>query len=106
MIEEYVPTDRRHENFCGRFMEQRIQKLNNPKQPGVEDCLPFSIELLRAVPAALPRRQFSNISRDSRVNSLQALSPEMPVTPDNAHSPQPYLMPSTSRMYPPSLKST
>ena len=30
MIEKYVPMDRRHDDFCDRFMEQRIKKLTSP----------------------------------------------------------------------------
>ena len=68
----------------------------------MEDCLPFPIEPLRAAPAILARKRVSNTSSDSGVNSLHILSTAMPVTPDNSHHPRPYLMPSTSRMTPPS----
>ena len=44
MIEKYVPMDRRHDCFYERFMEQRIQKLNNFEQPSMEDSHPFPIE--------------------------------------------------------------
>ena len=36
MIEENVPMDRRHDGFYERSMEQRIQKMNNPEQSGME----------------------------------------------------------------------
>ena len=32
MIEKYVPMDKRHDDFYERFMEQHIQKINNPGQ--------------------------------------------------------------------------
>ena len=99
MIEEYVPMDRHHDEFYERFMEQRFQKINNPEQSGTEDSLPFPIEPLRSAPVTLLQKRFSNTSNVSGVNSPQVLSPAMPVTPDNAQS---YLMPSTSRMPPPS----
>ena len=97
-IEEHVPMDRRHDNFCERFMEQRIQKLNNTEPPGMEDSLPFPIEPLRIAPVTFPQKRVSNTSSDSGVHSPHVLSPAMPITPDNS---QPYLIPSTSRMNPP-----
>ena len=97
MIEEYVPMDRRHDDFYERFMEQRLQKINNPGQSSTEDSLPFPIEPLRTAPATLPQKRVSITSSDSGVNSPQVLSPAMPVTPDNSQS---YPIPSTSRMNP------
>ena len=97
MIEEYVPMDRRHDDFYERFMEQRFQKINNPGQSSTEDSLPFPIEPLRTTPVTLPQKRVSNTSSDSGVNSPQVLSPAMPVTPENSQS---YLIPSTSRMTP------
>ena len=99
MIEEYVPMDRRHDDFYERFMEQRFQKINNPGQSSTEDSLPFPIEPLCTAPATHPQKRVSNTSSDCGVNSPQVLSPAMPVTPDNSQS---YLMPSTSRTNPPS----
>ena len=99
MIEEYMPMNRRQDNFSERFMEQRIQKLNNSEQPSMQDSLPFTIEPLRTAPVTLPQKRVSNTSRDSEVNSPQSLSPAMPITPDHS---QLYPVPSTSRMNPPS----
>ena len=99
MIEEYVPMDRRHDDFYERFMEQRFQNINNPRQSNTEDSLPFPIEPLRAAPATLPQKRVSNTSSDSGVNSPQVLSPAMPVTPDNLQS---HPIPSTSRAHHPS----
>ena len=99
MIEEYVPMDRRQDDFYDRFMEQRFQKLNNFEQPSMEDSLPISFEPLRTAPVTLPQKRVSNTRSDSRVNSRQVLLPAMPLTPDN---PQPYLVLSTSRTNPPS----
>ena len=53
MIEEYVPMDRRPDDFHERFMEQRIQNLNNPGQSGMEDSLPFPIEPFGTTPVIL-----------------------------------------------------
>ena len=91
--------DRRHDDFFERLMEQRIQKLNKPEQPVMEDSLPLPIERLRAAPTALPRKRVNNTSSDSGVNSPHISSPAMPVTPDLS---QPYLMSSTSGVNPPS----
>ena len=99
MIEEYVPMDRRLDDFYERFMEQRVQKINNPGQSSMEDSLPFPFEPLRTAPVTLPQKRVSTTSRDSGVNSPQVLSPAMPVTPDNSQS---YIIPSTSRTNAPS----
>ena len=96
MIEEYVPMDRRPDDFYERFMEQRIQKRNNPGQSNMEDALPFPFEPLHTAPVTLPQKRVSNTSSDSGVNSPHVLSPTMPITPDNS---QPHLIP-TSRMNP------
>ena len=92
MIEEYVSMDRWHHDFYERFMEQRIQKLDNCEQPGMEDSLPFPFEPLRVAPVTLPQERVSNTPSDSGVNSPHFLSPAMPVTPDIS---QPYLVPAT-----------
>ena len=99
MIEEYVPMDRRPDDFYERFMEQRIQKINNPEQSGTEDSLPFPIEPLRAAPAPPPQKRISNTSSDSGINSPHILSPALPITPEKS---QPQLIPSTSRITSPS----
>ena len=91
--------DRRPNDFYERFMEQRIQKINNPGQSGMEDSLPFPIEPLRTAPVTLPQKRVSNTSSDSGVNSSHVPFPAMPITPDNS---QHHLIPSTSRMNPPS----
>ena len=56
MIAEYVPMDQRPDDFYERFMEQRIQKINNPEQSSMEDSLPFPIEPLRTAPVPLPQK--------------------------------------------------
>ena len=96
---EFVPMDRRPDDFYERFMEQRIQKINKPGQSGMEDSLPFPIEPLRTAPVTLPQKSVNITSSDSGVNTPHILSPAMPTTPDNS---QPRLIPSTSRMNPPS----
>ena len=96
--EKYVPMRRRNDNFCERFMEQRIKNLNNSKQPGMDDSLAFPIEPLRTAPITLPRKRIINTSSDSGVNSTHVLSPAMPITPDNL---QPHFLPPFSLMNPP-----
>ena len=98
MIKEYVPMNRRHDDFYEKFEEQGIQEINNPEQPGTEDPLPFSIEPLRTAPVTLPQKRVSNTSNDSGVNSPHVLTPAKPITPDIS---QPHLIPSTLRMNPP-----
>ena len=97
MIKEYVRMDRRPDDFYERFLEQRIKKLNNPEQSGMEDSFPFLNEPLRTAPVTLPQRRVSKTSSDSGVNSPHVLFPAMPITPDNS---RPHLIPSTSRMHP------
>ena len=99
MNEEYVPMDKRHDDFYERFMEQRIQKINNPEQSDMEDSLPFPIEPLPTAAVTLPQKRVKNTTSDSGVNSPHVLSPTMTITPDIS---QPHLIPSTSRMHPPS----
>ena len=91
--------DKRHDDFCERLMEQRNQKINNPKQSGMEDSLSFPIEPLRTAPVILPQKRVSITSIDFGVTSPHVLSPAMPILPDNS---QPHLIPSTSRLHPPS----
>ena len=97
MIGEYMRMDRRPDGFYERFMEQRFQKINSHGQSIMEDSLPFPIEPLRTAPVTLPQKRVSNTSSDSEVNSPQALSPAMPLTPDNSQS---YHIPFTSQMHP------
>ena len=103
MIEEYVPMDRRPDDFYEKFMEQGIKKLKNSKQSGMDDSLPFPIEPLRAAPVKVAQKRVSKTSGDSGVNSPHVLSLAMPITPNNW---QPYLIPLTSRMNPPIGPST
>ena len=98
MIKKYVPMDRHHDDFFERLLEQRIRKINNPGQSGMENSIPFPIETLRTAPVTLPQKRFCNTSSDSGVNSPHVPSPAMPITPDHS---QPYPITSTSRMTPP-----
>ena len=97
MIEEYVPMDRRHDDFYERLMEQRIQKLNNSEQPGMEDSLPFPIEALRAAPTTFLGNE-SVILASTLESTLLTFYHQHCVTPDIS---QPYLVRSISRMNPP-----
>ena len=65
MIQEYVPMDRRHDDFYERFVEQRIQEINKAEQSGMEDFLPFPTEHLSTPPVSLPQKRISNTSSDS-----------------------------------------
>ena len=97
MIEEDVPMDKRRDDFHERFLEQRIQKINNPGQSSMEDFLPLPIELFRTSPVTLPQKRVGNTSNDSGVNSRLLLSPAIPKTPDSF---QLHLIPSILRMIP------
>ena len=99
MIEEYVPMDRRHDKLYERFMEQTIQKLNNTELLSMEDFLSFPIEPLRTAPVTFPQKRVSKTSSDSGVNSRHVQSRLIKITPKIS---QPRLIPSFSRMDPPS----
>ena len=71
--------DQRPDDFYEKFMEQRIQKINNPGQSGMKESLPFPIEPLRTTAVPVPQKRVSNTSSDSGVNSPHALSPAMPI---------------------------
>ena len=58
-IDEHVPTDRHHDGFYGRIMEQRIQELKNSEQASMQDSLRFPIEPLRTAPVTLFHRNES-----------------------------------------------
>ena len=98
MIKEYVPRQRRHDDFYEGFMEQGIRKLNNPEQLSMKHSLVFPIQTLHPVFTAPPRRRISNTCGDSGVTFPIALSPAMLRTPSTSHIPQPYLMSLASRM--------
>ena len=87
MIEEYVPSDTHRNNFYERFMERRVQQLNNPKQTTKGDTIPFPIEPLSSTSTVLPPKRISNTSDDSGVNSPPTLSPTIPPQP-LSHSPR------------------
>ena len=56
MIEEYVPMGRGH-NFYERFMEQRIQKLETPKNPAWKVLFPFLLNPLVKLRLHFPRNE-------------------------------------------------
>ena len=58
----------------------------------MEDSFPFPFEPLLTVPAALPPKRMGNTSSDTGVNSPHILSTAFPITPDNSHNRQFYLM--------------
>ena len=78
MIEEYVPSDTHRDNFYERFMERRVQQLNNPKETAKDDLIPFPIVALFSAPTVLPTKRISNTSDDSGINSSPTLSPTIP----------------------------
>ena len=73
MTEQYVLMDRRHDDFYERLTEQRIRKVNNLEQPGMEDSLLFPVENLCTAPVKLTQKRVSISSSDSGINSLHVL---------------------------------
>ena len=54
-----------HDDFYERFMERRVQKLNNPEETTSADSIPFPIVPLSSTPNVLPTKRISNTSDDS-----------------------------------------
>ena len=75
MIEEYNPSDKRHDDICERFMERRIQKLNHHHPVVRSDSIPFPITPLSPATTAISTKRISNTSVDSGVNSPPPVSP-------------------------------
>ena len=85
-------------NFFERFMERRVQQLNDPKEIATQDSIPFPIVPLSSAPTVLPTERISNTSDHSGVNSPTTFSPTIPPQPIN-HSPRtPIINPSTSQI--------
>ena len=91
MIEEYVPSDHRNENFYERFMEQRTRDLNNPSTTEEHDSLPFPIEQLRSISSTNKPKRSTMHTNDSEIISPLAssrtpvLSPAIPVETSTPH---------------------
>ena len=83
-------------------MEQRIQKLNNSEQLGMEDSLPFPIEALRAAPTTFLGNE-SVILAATLESTLLTFYHQHCVTPEIS---QPNLVPSISRINPPNGPKT
>ena len=81
MIEEYVPSNTHRDNFYERFMERRVQQLNNPQETTQDDSIPFPIAPLFSAPTVLPPKRISNTSDDSGVNSPPTLYPTIQPQP-------------------------
>ena len=103
MIEEYVPSDTHRDDFYERFMEQRVQQLNDPKDTSTDDSIPFPITPLSSVPTVLPSKRISNTSEDSGVNSSPHSSPTMLQKPINHSLRTPPLNLSTSHTITPPI---
>ena len=100
MIEEYIPSDTHRDDFYERFLERRVQQLNDPKETVTDDSIPFPIVPLSSAPAVLPTKRISNTSDDSGVNSPPSFSPSVPPQPINLSPRTPINTPSASQMIP------
>ena len=79
------------DDFYERFMEGRVQQLNDPKETPTDDSIPFTIVPLSSAPVVLPTKRISNTSDDSGIHS--------PPQPIINHSPRtPINYPSTSQI--------
>ena len=68
MIEEYVPSDAHHDDFYERFIERRVQQLNDPQETATDDSIPFPIVPLSSAPTVVPTKRISNTSDVPGVN--------------------------------------
>ena len=73
--------------FYERFMEWRVQKLNDPKAIATDNSIPFPIMPLSSASTVLPTKRISKTSDDSGINSSPTLSPTIPPQSIN-HSPR------------------
>ena len=80
IIEEYVPHDKRHDDFCEQFLEQGIGKLNSFTEPFATEPIPFPIRLIPTVPIVASHKRDSLTSSDSGVGSPHVFSPTLPIT--------------------------
>ena len=60
MIEKYIPSDKRHDDFYERFMERRIQNINDPDPFVRNKLIPFPIVLLPSSTTAVTTKQFAS----------------------------------------------
>ena len=97
MIEEYVPPDTHCDDFYERFMERRVQQLNDPKETATNDSIPFPIVPLTSAPTVRPTKRISNTSDDSGINSCPTFS-TIPPQSINLSSRTPINNPSSSQI--------
>ena len=94
MIEEYVTSDHKDDNFYERFMEQRTRDLNNPSTTDERDSFPFPIEPLRSISSTNQPKRSSMHRNDSGITSPLASSRTpvlFPTIPAEISTPQPFL---------------
>ena len=106
MIEEYVPSGKCHDDFYERFMERRVQRLNNTTENTSVDSIPFPIVPLFPTPNVLPTKRNSNTSEDPGVNSSPTFSPTIASHPINFPPRTPSLNPATSHTITPPIPLT
>ena len=103
-MEEYVPSDTHGVAFYERFMERRVQQLNDPKKTATDDSIPFPIVPLSSAPPIPPTKRISNTSEDSGVNSSPTFFPTIASTQSiNSPPGTPSLNPCTSHTITPPI---
>ena len=78
MIEEYVPSDTHRDDFYKRFMERRVQKLNDPNAIATDNSFPFPKMPLSSAQTVLPTKRIINTSDDSGIDSSPTFPPTIP----------------------------
>ena len=74
MIEEFIPSEERHDDFYELFIERRIQMVIDPTPVFRSDSLPVPIVPSSSTSTAVTPKRISNTSTDSGVIPLRALS--------------------------------
>ena len=69
MIEEYISSDTHRDDIYERFMERRVQQLNDPEETATDNSVPFPLVPLSSTPTLLPTKRISNTSDVSGVSS-------------------------------------
>ena len=93
-----MPADEHDCDLYAAFVEQPVQKVNDPKEPATIDSISFHKAPLFSTLTVLPTPSISNTRRDLGVHSPPDFSPTTLSNPINPSARTPLLFPSTSHM--------
>ena len=86
MIEEYVPHDKRHDDFYDWFMEQKIGKLNSFTEPLATDPIPFPIRLYLRLRQSLNTNVIASLAVTQELAHLKFFRQPYPLHLNNYHN--------------------